>query len=52
MPLLSIELVARKIVDGTAAGRRTVVVPARVRGFHVIRELPSRMNDAILVGIE
>jgi len=52
MPALSIELVARKIVDGTAAGRRTVVVPARVRGFHVIRELPSRMNDAILVGIE
>ena len=52
MPPLSIELVARKIVDGTAAGRPAVVVPARVRGFHVIRELPSRMNDAILVGIE
>ena len=45
-------LVARKIVDGTAAGRRDVVVPARIRGFHLIRELPSRMNDAILVGIE
>jgi short-subunit dehydrogenase len=52
MPPLAIELVARKIVDGTAAGRSAVVVPARVRGFHVIRELPSRMNDAILVGIE
>jgi short-subunit dehydrogenase len=52
MPLLSIELVGRKIVDGTAAGRRDVVVPARVRGFHLIREFPSRMNDAILAGIE
>ena len=52
MPLLSVEFVARKIVDGTAAGRRDVVVPARVRGFHLIREFPSRMNDAILAGIE
>jgi short-subunit dehydrogenase len=52
MPVLSIDVVARKIVDGTAAGRAAVVVPARVRGFHVIRELPSRMNDAILVGID
>ena len=52
MPVLSIEDVARKIVDGTAAGRAAVVIPARVRGFHLIRELPSRMNDAILAGIE
>jgi short-subunit dehydrogenase len=52
MPMLSIDVVARKIVDGTAAGRSDVVVPARVRGFHLIRELPSRMNDAILLGIE
>ena len=52
MPTLSVELVARKVVDGTVAGRRDVVVPLRVRGFHLIRELPSRLNDAILIGIE
>jgi len=52
MPALSIELVARRIVDGTVAGKRDTVVPRRVRGFHVLRELPSRMNDVLLIGIE
>jgi short-subunit dehydrogenase len=49
---LPIEVVARAIVDATVAGRRARVVPARVGVFHHIRELPSRLNDALLVGID
>jgi short-subunit dehydrogenase len=52
MPRLAIDVVARKIVDGTVAGKRDTVIPLRVRGFHLLRELPSRMNDALLIGIE
>lgn len=52
MPALSVERVARKIVDGTVAGRRDTVVPQRVRGLHLLREVPSRMNDVLLIGID
>jgi short-subunit dehydrogenase len=52
LPKLSPELVARKIVDAVIAGRSHVVVPARVGGLHLLRELPSRMNDALLAGID
>jgi short-subunit dehydrogenase len=52
LPAVSLEMVARKIVDATVAGRRDQVIPARVAPFHKIREFPSRMNDAILVGID
>jgi short-subunit dehydrogenase len=52
LPSISIEIVARKIVDGTLEGRRDQVVPRRVGPFHKIRELPSRMNDALLAGID
>jgi short-subunit dehydrogenase len=52
MPAVSREVVARKVADAAVAGRRDQVVPARVRGFHLIRELPSRMNDGLLLGIE
>ena len=52
LPDITRELVARKVADAAVAGRRDQVVPARVRGFHLIRELPSRMNDALLIGID
>lgn len=51
LPKLTPELVARKVVDAVAAGRSHVVVPARLGGLHLLRELPSRMNDALLAGI-
>ena len=51
LPKLTPELVARKVVDALAAGRSHVVVPARLGGLHLLRELPSRMNDALLAGI-
>ena len=51
LPAISRELVARKVVDATLAGRRDQVIPGRVRPFHQIRELPSRLNDALLIGL-
>ena len=51
LPKLTPELVARKVVDALAVGRSHVVVPARLGGLHLLRELPSRMNDALLAGI-
>jgi uncharacterized protein len=52
LPTLTPELVARKVVDAVVVGRSHVVVPARISGLHLLRELPSRMNDALLVGID
>jgi len=52
MPTITTATVARKVVDGTVAGRRNLVVPARMGSFHTIREFPSRVNDLLMAGIE
>jgi short-subunit dehydrogenase len=52
LPDITPEDVARGIVAATAAGRRDVVLPRRVAVMHKIRELPSRMNDLLLLGID
>lgn len=52
LPTLTPEFVSRKVVDAVVAGRSHIVVPARIGGLHLLRELPSRMNDALLVGID
>ena len=52
LPTITCELVARRIVDATVAGRRSVVVPGRVAIMHKIREAPSRLNDLLLLGID
>jgi short-subunit dehydrogenase len=52
LPEITPELVARKVVDAMVEGRSHQVVPARVGGLHLVRELPSRLNDALLTGID
>jgi short-subunit dehydrogenase len=52
MPQLSTADVAAAVADATAAGRRHCVVPRRVVGMHHLRELPSRLNDLLLLGID
>lgn len=52
MPLQTPEAVAARIVDAVARGARTLVLPARVAAFHGLRELPSRVNDLLLRGID
>src|SRR6476661_5641540 len=52
MPTISTATVARKVVDATLAGRRNCVVPRRMGSFHTIREVPSRVNDLLMLGIE
>ena len=52
MPITTAETVARKVVDAAVAGRRDQVVPARIRPIHAMRELPSRLNDVLMIGIE
>jgi short-subunit dehydrogenase len=52
LPTITPSYVAGKIVDAVERGRRHVVVPSRVTPFQLIRELPSRLNDAILIGID
>jgi short-subunit dehydrogenase len=52
MPTITTTTVARRIVDATVAGHRTCVVPRRIGSFHAIRELPSRINDLLMLGIE
>ena len=44
--------VARHLADAVERGCRHVVVPRRVTPFQLLRELPSRLNDGILLGIE
>ncbi|HEX6393832.1 MAG TPA: SDR family NAD(P)-dependent oxidoreductase [Acidimicrobiales bacterium] len=51
LPKLTPDSVAAKVIDSVASGRSHVVVPARLGGLHLLRELPSRMNDALLAGI-
>jgi short-subunit dehydrogenase len=52
LPVLTPERVARQIADATVAGSRHLVTPSRVTIAHLIRELPSRLNDGLLVGID
>jgi uncharacterized protein len=52
MPNTTTATVARKVVDATAAGRHDCVVPARIHPIHAVRELPSRFNDVLLIGID
>ena len=52
MPELTAADVALAVVNAAAAGRRHCVVPRRVAGMHHVRELPSRLNDFLLIGID
>jgi short-subunit dehydrogenase len=52
LPTLTTRAVAVAVVDAAATGRRHCVVPRRVVGLHLIRELPSRLNDAVLYRID
>ena len=52
LPTLTPEGVAFAMVEAAVAGRRHVVIPSRVTLLHLIRELPSRLNDLLLSGID
>jgi hypothetical protein len=52
MPQQTPEAVAGRIVDAVARGARTLVLPTRVAALHGVRELPSRVNDLLLRGID
>ena len=52
LPTLTAPQVAGKIAAATEAGLRHLAVPKRVTPVHLIRELPSRLNDGLLVGID
>ena len=52
LPTLTPEQVATQIADAAAAGARHLVTPRRVTPVHLIRELPSRLNDGLLIGID
>ena len=52
MAVLTPDQAAAAVVDGVAAGRRDIMVPRRIGPLHHIRELPSRINDLILIGID
>jgi short-subunit dehydrogenase len=52
LPTLTPEQVAAQIADAAAAGARHLVTPKRVTPVHLIRELPSRLNDGLLAGID
>jgi hypothetical protein len=51
LPMLTPEQVAAQIAAAAAAGARHLVTPKRVTPVHLIRELPSRLNDGLLAGI-
>ena len=52
LPTLTPQQVAVQIADAAVAGCRHLVTPKRVTPIHLIRELPSRLNDGLLVGID
>jgi uncharacterized protein len=52
LPTLTPQQVAGQIADAATAGARHLVTPKRVTPVHLIRELPSRLNDGLLAGIE
>jgi uncharacterized protein len=52
LPTLTPQGVAREIADAAEAGVRHLVTPRRVTPVHLIRELPSRLSDALLAGLD
>ena len=52
LPTLTPQQVAARIADAAATGARHLVTPKRVTPVHLIRELPSRLNDGLLAGID
>lgn len=52
LPLLTTAGVAQHLADAVVRGPRHVVVPRRATAVHLMRELPSRLNDALLMGID
>lgn len=52
LPMLTPQQVAAQIADAAAGGVRHLVTPKRVTAVHLIRELPSRLNDGLLAGID
>jgi short-subunit dehydrogenase len=52
LPTLTPDQVAAQIADAAAAGARHLVTPKRVTPVHLIRELPSRLNDGLLAGLD
>jgi len=52
LPTLTPQQVAAQIADAAVAGARHLVTPRRVTPLHLIRELPSRLNDGLLAGID
>jgi uncharacterized protein len=51
MPELTPEQAASSVADGLACGRSTVVVPRRLAPLHHMREIPSLINDLVLIGL-
>jgi hypothetical protein len=51
LPVLTPGQVARDIAEAAVSGVPHLVRPRRVAGAHLVRELPSRLNDALLIGI-
>ena len=52
LPTLTPHEVAARIAEAAATGARHLVTPKRVTPVHLIRELPSRLNDGLLAGID
>ena len=52
LPILTPPQVAARVADAAVAGVRHLVTPKRVTPVHLIRELPSRLNDGLLAGID
>jgi short-subunit dehydrogenase len=52
LPEVTAQDVASNVVEAVEQGRRHCIVPRRVTPLQLIRELPSRINDGILIGID
>jgi short-subunit dehydrogenase len=52
LPEVTAQDVAGAVAEAVERGRRHCIVPRRVTPLQLIRELPSRINDGILVGID
>jgi uncharacterized protein len=52
LPTQTPEHVAVQVADAAVRGLRHLVLPRRATTFHLVRELPSRLNDVLLVGID
>jgi short-subunit dehydrogenase len=52
LPEVTAQDVASNVVEAVERGRRHCIVPRRVTPLQLMRELPSRINDGILIGID